>query len=708
MPLQDLAFWTALFRETLARYRDPLLRRVAARLVKPRGQWPAEELIERCVSFTGNPAQIDRRLKDLPAPGRQVLSLIAHSRQPRWRLGNLLEMLVALGHPADLQPILDLLESGLLCPDLPPALRTLAQFTEWLTRSGQSDPAVFAHPSVAVRAHDEELPMPELPAAVVPDSPLREADGLEWPLRLTALWQQVAGMPLRRTQGGEFFKRDLDRLHQDPLLSGPPADSLAEPPDIPMLAVALAEIEEIVRQEEGELKAGSVPPSWDQGLQTALASLCAALFHLRDWDPLDGGCFGREQQGNPFPSAYLLLLLLLARQPPQAWCSVADMEAWLLAHHPFWAEEGLRPSRRQPWVASFLLGLAYDLRLVQAARDAGGFWAVRLSPIGRWLLGVGEEPRLQPAHVQTLLVQPNLEIIAYRQGLTPALIARLGLFAAWKQIGAACTLQLEPGSVYRALEQGQDFETIKQTLEQHGARALPASVIDSLRTWADKRDRISVYASACLLEFGSAEDLNQAVARGLPAVRLSERLALVADEDAIDYRHFRLTGTRDYSLPPERCVTVEPDGVSLTVDPTRSDLLLETELPRFAEVVPGPSANGRRQYRLTPASLAAGRDSGLTPAALDAWFHQRAGQFLPPAVHLLLSGGQGAAPALKQHWVLHVESEETADGLMQWPPTRDLIQERLGPTALAVAEEKRATLLQKLSEIGINLTMETP
>jgi len=700
MPLHDLPYWTELYRETLMRYRDALMRKVATRLVKPRGQWPVEELIERCVAFTGNPAQIDRRLKELPAAGRQVLSLIAHSRQPRWRLGNLLEMLVALGHPADLQPMLDLLDAGLLCPILPPALQTLGQFEEWLARSGTADPTVFAHPSVATRAQAESLPFPVLPEAAVTDAPVREADGLEWPLRLTALWQQIASVPLRRTQGGDFFKRDLDRLREDPLLSAAPADSVFETRDSPLLGVALAEIEGIVRQDEGEIHAAALPTDWDSGLPRALESLYSALFQLRNWNPLDGGCFGDEQHGNPFPSAYLLLILVLLRQPEQTWCSVVDVEAWLLAHHPFWAAEDVRPSRRQPWVPSLLLGLAYDLRLIQATRDKGESWAVRLSPFGRWLLGTGEEPRLQPAHAQTLLVQPNLEIIVYRQGLTPALIARLGLFAAWKQIGSACTLQLEPHTVYRALEQGQSFETIKHTLEHHGARAIPTSVLDSLRTWADKRDRISVYGAACLLEFASPDDLNEAVARGLPAVRLGDRMALVANEDDIDFRHFRLTGTRDYSLPPEKCVTVEADGVSLTVDPTRSDLMLETELPRFAELVSGAPA-GRRQYRLTPASLAAGRDGGLTPAGLDEWFHQRAGQFLPPAARLLLSGAQETPPALRRHLVLHVASEEMAEGLMQWPETRNLIFEQLGPTTLVVLEENREALVNKLGEIGI-------
>src|SRR5207253_7416298 len=120
--------------------------------------------------------------------------------------------------------------------------------------------------------------------------------------------------------------------------------------------------------------------------------------------------------------------------------------------------------------------------------------------------------------------------------------------------------------------------------------------------------------------------------------------AVVVDENAIDYRHFRLTGTRDYALPPERCVTVEPDGVTLSVDLAKSDLLLETELPRFAELLDRTAASGRRQYRLTPDSLANGRDGGLTVGTLESWFHQRAGQPLSAAARLLMVGGQVDAP----------------------------------------------------------------
>jgi hypothetical protein len=364
--------------------------------------------------------------------------------------------------------------------------------------------------------------------------------------------------------------------------------------------------------------------------------------------------------------------------------------------------------------------LAYPLRLVQAARpvedgDDGG-WVVRLSPLGRWLLGLAEVPAAVSAPFpKTLLVQPNLEIVAYRQGLTPTLVGRLARFAAWRSLGSACTLQLGPESVYRALEGGLTFEGILQTLEQHGTRALPAAVVDSLRTWSNKRERISVYPSAALLEFGTAEELDAALSRGFPGVRLSDRLAVVASESAIDYSLFRLTASRDYAAQPEQCVALDEDGVTLTVDLNRSDLMLESEMARFAEPVGGPggggaagaagaaSSNGRRQFRLTPASLAAARSAGVNGQTLEAWFRQRVGQPVSPAALLLLTGSQEPPPTLRRHLVLHVASEELADGLVQWPATRGLIQARLGPTALSVAAEDLTPLREQLSRAGISL-----
>ncbi len=731
MTIPEPAFWADLLRRTLSSYDEPLLRQTAAQLIKPRNQWPVEELIERCVTGAENPAVLDRRLADLEAAPRRLLALIGHSRQPFWDLGNLVEMLVALGCTDGLQPVFALLRAGLLYPRLPNGGVRIKTFEQWLAFPAATGLAVFSLPLIASRSIGEDLGLPDLSQVASGEwrvasedgeedsrssssssslatrhSPLatpQEADGLEWLLRMAVLWQQATAAPLRRTQQGDFFKRDLDRLKQDALLNGPPADRLTDVPDLGFLVAVLAEREGVLREADGEIRAGPLPAVWDSGLAPSLESLWSQLPRLRAWNPIDGWRGGETSAGNPFPSAYLLAFLLLARLPEGAFLSPAALEMWLNEHHPYWSAESLRPSRRRPWVETFLLGVAYHLRLVQTARDGAGGWLVRLSPTGRWLLGTAAAPSLESAHTQTLLVQPNLEIIAFRQGLTTGLIARLTHFAAWKSLSTACTLQLEPETVYRALEAGETYESIRQALEQHSSKALPSALLDLLRTWANKRERITVYPSGTLLEFASAEDLQEALARGVPGVRISDRMAVVASEEGMEFRHFRLAGTRDYSLPPERCVAVEPDGVTLTVDLARSDLLLETELPRFAERLDRPSANGRRQYRLTPASLEAARAGGMQLPTLEIWFHQRTGQPAPAAARLLMAGAETPPCQFRRHLVLHVPNTETADGLIQWPETRDLIASRLGPTALAVEEEKAEELRRRLQAVGLTL-----
>lgn len=705
----DPAHWSERLRDTLERYDEPLLRQVADKLYKPRSQWPREELIERSVATMGNAAVIDRRLQALEPSSRRLLALIGHSRQPRWKVGHLLEMLHVLEQSADTRPVLALLDAGLLYPELPAHITRLKQFEAWLGLGSPGGPVVFAHPQVTERVRGEDLGLPECPGIGAATGAIHEADGLEWLLRLAVVWQQVAAAPLRRTQQGDFFKRDLDRLREDSILTSPPADSVADLPDPGLLTVELAVAQGLLTEVDGELRALNPPPAWDRGLRAVLEELWSSLPMVEAWDPHDGWR-GHSSAGNPYPSAQLLALLLLTRLPRDAWADPKAIEAWILSRHPFWntstTPEATPRRRVAASLTPFLLGLAFQMRMLQAAKDAQGSWLVRLSSEGRWLLGLAEPPSPLAAFPQTLMVQPNLEIIAYRQGLTPALIVRLGQIAAWKNLGSACTLQLQPDTVYRALESGQTFETIRQTLEQHGMRPTPTAVLDSLRTWSNKRERLGVYPSATLFEFATADDLSEALARGLPGTRLSDRLAVVANESAVDFRHFRLTGTRDYGLQPEKCVEIDADGVTLNIDLTRSDLMLETEIQRFAEASDRSAMNGRRQYRLTPESLAAARDRGLTSSYLDEWFQQRSGRPLTAAARLLLNGPQLSPLELRPQLVLHVSAEDIADGLLQWPGTRALIEGRLGPTALLIAEENAAELRKRLAAIGLTFKSE--
>jgi hypothetical protein len=695
MPLTDPAFWSDRVRQVFEHYDESLLRQVATRLYKPRNYWPLHDLLERCVATLANAAVIDRRLKDLEPVDRKLLAFVAHSRQMRWKVGNLLELLAVVGHAEGIRPVLALFEAGLLYPDLLSESSALGNFEQWLGQAGTTGLTVFAHPHVAARALGEDLGLPECPGAVREAGSVLESDGLEWLLRLTVLWQQVAANPLRLTQQGDFFKRDLDHLRNEPLLNAPGTETGAELPDAGLLTVALAQAEGVVQAADGELRAAGLPTAWDNGLFGVLESLWSSLPLVETWNPVQGW-HDRRAAANPFPSAYLVALLLLARLPGDAWTRPAVVAEWVRGHHPYWERKG------ETGLPAFLIGVAFPLRLVQIAKDSAGEWLLRLSPVGRWLVGLGSPPPPPLVYPKTLLVQANLEIVAYRHGLTPTLIAALSQIASWKSLGGACLLRLQPETVYRALEAGWTFEAVLQTLEKHGMRPPPAAVVEALRTWANKRERLTIYAAAALFEFASAADLDEALARGLPGVRLSERLAVVANEDQVNYKHFRLTGTRDYGSPPDQCVEVEADGVTLTIDTARSDLLLETELLRFAQLLDRPGPNGRRQYRITPTSVAAGREAGVPVQVMEDWFVQRTGRPLPPAARLLLAGPQIPPLELRRQLVLYVSAPEVADGLLQWPNTRALIQGRLGPTALLVEEEQIESLRQRLRQLGLD------
>src|SRR5262249_37272506 len=208
MPTSSADSWSARLRQTLGQYGEPLLRRVAARLIKPRSHWPRDELVERCAAAVENAPVIDRRLPDLDAGCRALLGAIGCSRQARWTFGNLVELAITLGQADAVQTVLGLLETGFLCPLLSSSIKS---FEAWLGHAA-GGLWVFAPPLVAARARHDALALVDVPPAVEAAGAPVESDGLEWPLRLAVLWQRIGGAPLRRTQNGDFFKRDVDRL----------------------------------------------------------------------------------------------------------------------------------------------------------------------------------------------------------------------------------------------------------------------------------------------------------------------------------------------------------------------------------------------------------------------------------------------------------------------------------------------------------------
>jgi hypothetical protein len=479
---------------------------------------------------------------------------------------------------------------------------------------------------------------------------------------------------------------------------------------------------------------------------------------LKTWQEAAGAPAVGEGDGDEPAMPYLrpAVLLWLATLGETEWVALEDLAAHLTALWPGWdrlsiadgpagdaadatAATALLPSpmlRRNPaprgrgrpgpepprgarLLESILLGAAYPLGLIRAAEERGtGRRLVQLTPLGRYILAAGPTPPPRPAFEQFLFVQPNFEVIAYRQGLTPQLVGRLSRFVWWTQIGAAMELRLTRESVVLGLDGGLTAESMLEILTRHSQRALPAGVVDAVRTWSTRRERVTYYAAATLMEFGSSDERDAAMeswpagdAHREPPIAVADRFLLV-DERTIPFDRFRQMSSRDYRREAEACMTVEPDGVSMTLDPARSDLLIDAELSRFADEIPaqGRAAEpGRRRFAVNAASLRRGLDRGLTPQDLADWYDRRTGGGIPPAVRLLLvpSGMRGPKLKAARMLVLTLPNPELLDGLLQHPATSPWLGDRLGPTAVAIADDHLEPLRKALRDLGITLDGES-
>src|SRR5262249_50610818 len=177
--------------------------------------------------------------------------------------------------------------------------------------------------------------------------------------------------------------RDRERLRGDPLLNAPFAESLAEVPDLGLLAVSWAQRAGLLMDHDGELRAGDIQQSWSKGLYLTLSHLWQALLDVEAWDPASGWRSG-EGVRNSFPSVYLLTLLLLAKQAKGSWVRQRDVVQWINERHPHW--QNATPTERSSWGSAAISGLLFQLCLVQCGPGPHGELLVRLSPLGRWLL----------------------------------------------------------------------------------------------------------------------------------------------------------------------------------------------------------------------------------------------------------------------------------------------------------------------------------
>jgi hypothetical protein len=144
---------------------------------------------------------------------------------------------------------------------------------------------------------------------------------------------------------------------------------------------------------------------------------------------------------------------------------------------------------------------------------------------------------------------------------------------------------------------------------------------------------------------------------------------------------------------------VAEDGITLTVDHSAADLLLEADIVRFTTPIT-PEPTGIRRYQIVPEALRSAV-ANWSLEELDDWFVARTGDRLPAPARLFLLAPQLPPVESALKLVIQIASADAVDGLMQWPETRGLIQERLGPKTLSVETKDYPQFRQVLTQLGM-------
>jgi hypothetical protein len=644
--------------------------------------------------------------------------------------------------------IVRLLELGLLAADPDSSSGPVDEFSEVLESRDPLRVFLRVHPAVPKTIRTTR-PEGRLPVPAGPIHQIREPDGLEAVIRLAALWQRVGAEPLRQTQQGVLYKRDSDRIELDPVLSAPIADSIAALPGSPSLWLDLARRVGLIELDAGgERLLAADTEFWTENEFHLPQMIATSWLALQNWHELPSGPRAVSQAESAAAYVRPALLLWLSTLAESEWIALEDLATHLTAHWPAWirlslnppadesSREATRPVSRgrarsrtdsnshpkaMAILEAILLGAAYPLGLIRTGEERSTRRrVVQLSALGRYVLAAGPTPPPRPAFEQFLFVQPNFEVIAYRQGLTPQLVGRLSRFAWWSQIGSALELKLSRESIVFGLDRGAKPKWMLETLSRHSQHPLSRGVVDAINNWAERRERVIFYTATTLIEFSNEIERDGALELWppddeAPPVPVAERFLLVEDDRAVPYVRLRLTSSRDYRRPPEACVTVERDGVTLALDSARADLLVDAEIVRFADPLPSPeSALARspvstgRRFQISGASLQRGLSHRTDASQLNEWFVRRTGEKTPPAVQLLLAAKSSRAARIKaaRLVVLTLPNAELLEGLRQHPATRAFLGERLGPTTVAISEHQVAALQNALKELGISLDIE--
>lgn len=355
---------------------------------------------------------------------------------------------------------------------------------------------------------------------------------------------------------------------------------------------------------------------------------------------------------------------------------------------PAWRDRAWQAHEKRliHWIVQGVLG---RLGMVELAADARLF---KLTPIGRYALGVGEAPaETESSDNDALVVQPDFEVIAYCDKCSPVVRRRLDTFCERLRGGVVSTYRLTKDSVYRGLKTGVTLEEYIHMLERHSRRGLPGNVVDQIATWKRKAASVTIHTNCKLVECLNADDAAQLLAQDPQSHLLGERFVLVKSLPA-DAPH-----TVSYAKPDHRCL-VQEDGLVLRAPWDRSSLFVRRRLEEIGEVA---VVNGDLVLKLSKDHLQKDVDWGLHVAALEALVEEP----LAPRYRTALRTWSGEAnpPSVHSATLVRFDDAETCTSVMQLRDLAQYVEGRLGLFTVVLKPGALAPFKKSLKSLGLSI-----
>ena len=429
---------------------------------------------------------------------------------------------------------------------------------------------------------------------------------------------------------------------------------------------------------------------------TGLPDAGDAFFSL---DALDAALFERigeyfdlRSSGSPYPPYMYNKTPAEQQQMVQEWRQKLR-EEWL--------------AYETRWLKAALTTWLYYLGIVALGMDNGTPVSFRLTELGRSVLqgkplSIG---RARNEDRTAWIVQPNLEILVYLEHVTPEQLVFLEQHAA--RVGAqqhTAQYRLSQETVYAALEKGSTLEGMLATLQTGSSAPLPQNVTVELREWAARRERITLYQRARLLEFpacagsqSSTAHRDAALEAGLRGAPVGERFVLLASAVPDPVAHPRGV---NYARPLSRCLTVTEDGMVTLLRPD-VDLIIAGELDLWAE------RRDATTWQLTATSVRAALRAGARVEEALNWLAARlTGDVpVPPLLRaaLLAWAGVTVQTHLAEVVILQCAQREVFDAIVNSPTLKPLLRGVLAPDLVLVDPAAVETLRAHLVWAGFDV-----